>query len=189
MCAAPVEISHHVGLEAIAVHDEGGRSFRFFRLRILGVFVGAFRFVLVFCFRFSQFFGSGISQHEHQPLAVGGPGKIIHILNRLCQPLRLAADTVEQPHLRLAFVAFGEECEILSVWAPARMRRRNVFRGHHDSIAPSRRRHPDARLRLVLLQHGRRDRVGHPLAILRDLGIAHIADFKHIVHRDRPRRG
>ena len=198
MCAAPVEIAHRVGLEAIAVDDEGRRSFRFFRLRVLGVFllififvfiIAASRLVFFFGFRLLQFFGSGITQHENETLAVGRPFEIIHILNRIGQLLRLAADAVEQPHLRLAFVAFGEECEIFSVRTPARMRRGNVFRGHHDGIAAASRRHPDARLGFVRLQHGGRDRVGHPLAILRDLGIAHVTDFEDVVHRDGARRG
>ena len=66
------------------------------------------------------------------------------------------------------------------------MRRGEIFRRHDDGFASASRRHPDARLGLVLLQLGCRDRVRNPLTIRSDLGIAHILDFKDIVYRDRP---
>ena len=91
-------------------------------------------------------------QNEDEALAVGGPGEIVDVLNGLGEALGFAAHAVEEPNLRLAFVALGEEGEILSVGAPAGMRRRNFFGGHDGiGIAAGGRGHPDAGLGLVFL--------------------------------------
>src|ERR1700683_2094677 len=189
MRSPPVEVSHCVGLEAIAVDYEWRRSFWFFRLRILVlVFIAVTRLVFFFGFGLVPLFGRRVLQDEDESLAVRRPGKILDVLNRIRELLCLAAHAVEQPNLSLALISFREKGEIFPVWAPARMRRGDFFCGHNNGIAAARRCHPDARLGLVFLEGRSRDRISHPLAVLGNLRIAHSADFKDIVYRDCPWR-
>src|SRR5580692_88659 len=102
MSASPVEISHGVGLEAIAIEHEWRRSFWLLRLGVLIFIFLVPRLVFFFGFGFVQFFRRGILQDEDESLAVRRPDKIIDVLNRIRELLRLTAHAVEQPHLRLA---------------------------------------------------------------------------------------
>src|SRR5580704_17445350 len=115
MRAAAIEVSDGIGLEAVAVDDVGRRSFPLrafafvFIFIFIFIFVSASGLVFFFGFGFVQFFWSWILQHEDQALAVGGPGEVVDILRRVGEALGFAAHAVEEPDLRLAFIALGEE--------------------------------------------------------------------------------
>src|SRR5580658_9243000 len=106
MRASPVEIADCVGFEAITIDYEWWWSFWFLRLRVL-VFVAASRLVFLFGFGLVQFFRRRVLQDEHQLFAVGRPGKILDVLNRIREFLCLTAHAVEQPNLCLALTTLG----------------------------------------------------------------------------------
>src|ERR1700686_1779452 len=97
--------------------------------------------------------------------AVRRPNEIVDILRSVGEVLRFAAGAAEQPDLRLAFIAGGEESEVLAVGAPARMRGRDTLSTHSDCIAAREGRHPNAFFALIFLQTQRLDAVCHPLRV------------------------
>ena len=83
--------------------------------------------------------------------AVRRPNEIVDVLGCVGEALSFTAGAVEEPDLRLAFVAGGKEGEVLAVGAPPRVRGGDALGGHRDSVAASSGDSPDAVLGLIFL--------------------------------------
>jgi len=74
--------------------------------------------------------------------AVGGPGEFFDILSGVSKLLGFAALAIEEPDLRFAFVAFGQESQEFAVGTPAWMGGRDAFGGHGEGFAAGSGDHP-----------------------------------------------
>jgi len=101
--------------------------------------------------------------------------------------LSFASKAVQEPDLRLSFIAGGQEGQPFSVGAPASVRGADAFAGEGDGFAARRCDHPDARFALVFFHVRRGDGVGDPAGIGTDLWVVDLADLEVICDGDRAR--
>src|SRR6266436_5299111 len=185
MGAAAVEVTDFVFLELQAVNHPG-----FLSLGLLFLFSARLLIlILVLVLRGFEFLGRGIAENQNEATTVRGPGEVIHVLRSVRQALSLPAEAVQKPDLGFAFVSGGKKGEVLAVGAPAGMGGGNSFGGHGHRFAAANGNPPDALFVLVLLEEGRLDGVGDPLAVRAQLRVADLADLEVVVNRNRPRRG
>src|SRR5580698_3573582 len=149
------------------------------------------RFCILFMSCRLHFIRRRILQNQHQPVAPRRPLKILHLLRRFGQLLRLAAFAIQNPNLRLPFLfilapsalARRKKRQIFPVRAPPRVRRRHLFRRQRNRRTPASRHHPDPLVIFVLFQFRGLHHVRHPLRVRADLRITHFLQPKIVVHR------
>ena len=169
----PHEIALDVLLEVVAIDLDGRLRLALPAFLLLGIVVGIL-----------------VVQHQRQPRAVGRPRVVGHAAVDLGELHRLAAGTIEQPHLRALLLlvlvaARGEERQVLAVGAPARTRLGVGRRGDLHVRAAIPRHHPDIGVALVLLGVDRHHGVGDPSAFWRALRVVDRAHARVVVERER----
>src|ERR1700722_15795425 len=178
----PAQISGLVFLKMQTIHHP--RS----RLRL--------RFCILFMSCRLHFIRRRILQNQHQPVAPRRPLKILHLLRRFGQLLRLAAFAIQNPNLRLPFLfilapsalARRKKRQIFPVRAPPRVRRRHLFCGQRNRRPPASRHHPDSLGIFVVFQARGLHHIRAPLPIRTNLRIGHFLQPKIIVRRQNPLR-
>ncbi len=129
-----------------------------------------------------------VRQDQRDPFAIGCPHVVVHVARERGHLAPFAAQAVEQPQLGVLVLPAREERNPATVGAPTRRALALLRRREPDVARAVPARHPHRALVLILGRVGGRDRVGHPAAVRRDLGITHVPDAKHVVQRERPGR-
>ncbi len=123
-------------------------------------------------------------------LAAGKPRKIVHILNRVGEPLRFSPwrfsrYTCVLPSSPSAVLPRRKECQVYPIRRPTRMVRHHFLSGQRDGFPAVPRHHPYLRLVFVVLVRGGADRVRDELPVRRNLRVVHLAHAEQVV--DAPR--